>query len=96
MSRLVENAQRILETAELGGATAITILMRGGRPIEISTANDWALDALLFEKRADEAFRVTRQRGELRVEARSRQQTCTLTRRIPGPFSPLALLPFAA
>jgi hypothetical protein len=93
VSRLIDNAQRILDTAELGGATAITILMRAGRPIEINSSNDWCLDALLLEKRADEAFRVTRRGGELKVEGRSRQQTCVLTRRCQAPWP---LLPLAA
>lgn len=83
VSRLLDNAARILETAELGASVAVTILMRGGRPVEVSTANDWSLDALLRERGADEAYRVRRRNGALVVEGRSRSHSCELSRNVP-------------
>jgi hypothetical protein len=88
---LLANAEKILETAEFSGGGPLTILLRGGRPVEITTANDWSLDALLMERQVDEVYRVDRRAGKLRVEARSRYRACVLTERSPA--TALALLP---
>ena len=84
MPTLGATASEILETAVNVGGSSVTILLRGGRVVEMTVANDWALDALLLERGADEAYRVTRWGGETRVEARSRAQSCTLSRRDPS------------
>ena len=78
MQRLLENAQKILETAEFSSSSAVTSLMRGGRPLGMTTSNDWSLSALLAERGADEAYRVTRTGGRLVVEGRSATQRCLL------------------
>lgn len=77
---LVETASNILETATFGAACAITILMRGGRPFEVTAANDWALESLLQERGAEQVFRVQRFGGQVLVEGRSRTASCRLSR----------------
>lgn len=81
MGRLLDNANQILETAELGDASFLTILMRDGRPAEFSTTNDWAPEMLLHEKQADEVYRVTRSDESLVVEGYSRREVVRLTKR---------------
>lgn len=81
---MLTNAEKILETAELGASVAITILMRDGRPVTITSANDWSLDSLLRERGADEAYRVRRSAGKLVVEGRSRTHSCELSRSLVG------------
>ncbi len=91
MDTLLANAQKILETAQLSGSGPVTILMRGGRPVTLTVANDWALDALLREREADEAYRVYRKGGCLTVDGRSRSHSCSVSQRSIA--RPLALLP---
>jgi len=81
MGRLLENANRILETAELGSASFLTILMRDGRPAEFFTTNDWAPEMLLQERQADEVYRVTRSDESLMVEGYSPREVVRLTKR---------------
>lgn len=92
MDTLLANAQKILETARFSGSGPVTILIRDGRPIHLTIANDWSLEALLFERQADEAFRVYRKQGCLTVEGRSRTRSCSVSEK-PLPFPAMALLP---
>lgn len=91
MDTLLANAEKILETAQLAGSGPVTILLRGGRPVELTVANDWSLEALLIERRADQAFRVFRAAGRLTVEGRSHTRSCRVTAQ-PA-VQPAALLP---
>lgn len=84
MSRFLDNAQQILDTAELGDGGPVTILMRAGRPIGLSVVNDWSLEQMRAERGADEAYRVTRRHGKLFVEGRSATQACMLATQTPG------------
>lgn len=84
MSRFLDNAQQILDTAELGDGSPVTILMRDGRPIGLSVVNDWSLDQMRAEQGADEAYRVSRRHGKLFVEGRTASQACLLTSQTPG------------
>ena len=79
---LIETATNILDLAAIGAASAITILMRGGRPIGVTASNDWALESLLQERGAEEAFRVRRLGAQVLVEGRSRTSSCRLTRTV--------------
>jgi hypothetical protein len=88
---LLANAEKILETARFSGGGPVTILLRGGRPIQLTVANDWSLDALLAERGADQAFRVFRSGGHLTVEGRSRTRSCCVSERPAA--RPVALLP---
>ncbi len=81
MERLFANAQRILETAELGAAQSITILIRSGRLVEINQSNDWRLESLLIERNADEVYRVSRKDGHLAIEGRDRSRMVLLSQR---------------
>ena len=81
MSRFVENAERILEVAESAGAAGYavpewTILFtpRGG--IQMVADSDWPLESLQADRGARMAFRVSRQRGKVRVEGRAGARTC--------------------
>ncbi|MDX2180776.1 MAG: hypothetical protein SFV18_14355 [Bryobacteraceae bacterium] len=84
VSGFLENAARILETAELGDGGPVTILLRDGRPISLTVENDWSLDALRRERGADEAFRVSRKNGKLFVEGRSHDRACLLAGNRPA------------
>jgi hypothetical protein len=88
---LLANAERILETATLSGAGPVTILLRGGRPVQLTVANDWSLDSLLAERGADQAFRVSRSGGCVTVEGRSRTRSCSVSERPAA--RPVALIP---
>lgn|GEM_PF-1791969 len=84
MSGFLDNAARILETAELADASPMTILLRDGLPIALTVENDWSLEALRRERGADEAFRVSRRNGKLFVEGRSADRACLLAGNRPA------------
>lgn len=91
MDTLLANAEKILETAQLAGSGPVTILLRGGRPLQLTVANDWSLEALLAERGADQAFRVFRSGGQVTVEGRSHTRSCSVSERPAA--RPVALLP---
>lgn len=91
MDTLLANAEKILETANLAGSGPVTILLRGGRPIQLTVANDWSLESLLAERGADQAFRVFVADGHRTVEGRSRTRSCSVSERPAA--RPVALLP---
>ncbi len=82
MSQLFENAQRIFETAgsvaEAGAGSDYAILIGYDGAIQMVAGCDWALDALRAERGARSAYRVTDVNGQVRVEGRSRAETCVL------------------
>ncbi len=84
MATLGATAAQILETAVNVGGSPVTILLKAGRVVEMTVANDWSLDSLLVERGVDEVYRVSRLQGQTRVEARKRDQICSLTRRDPA------------
>lgn len=91
MDTLLANAEKILETARFAGSGPVTILLRGGRPIHLTVANDWSLESLLAERGADQAFRVFVSGGHRTVEGRSRTRSCSVSERPAA--RPVMLLP---
>ena len=85
MSRFLDNAERILEVAQAAADEpqdlAIVIESRGG--MRMLAAPDFPLEALLAQSGAAMAFRIKREAGNVRVEGRSANETCTLERRSP-------------
>ncbi len=81
VENLLQNASRILETAELGESLSLTIIIAGGRVLEISSVNDWSLEMLIHEHQADEVYRVARMQSLLTVEGCSRTRRVQLTKR---------------
>ena len=83
------DAESIFETARLAsesGSTdcdlAILIGPRGG--IHVLDASGWALPCLLAEHGAQTAYRVTRERGSVRLEGRSGPTACLLRTESPA------------
>jgi hypothetical protein len=93
VGRFLENANRILETAEVGSGEPVTILVRDGRVIGMSIVNDWALESLRRERGAEEAYRVGRRQGKVYVEGRSETQACLLAGRTPADAARQLLAP---
>jgi hypothetical protein len=85
VSRLLDNAERILEVAQAAvdepQDLAIVIESRGG--LRLLAAPDSPLVALLAQSGAAMAFRIKREAGNVRVEGRSATETCLLERRSP-------------
>lgn len=81
MSRFLDNAERILNVAESVHTTGHavsdwTILIGSNGGIRMVAGNDWPLESLRAEQGAGMAYRVSRQRGSVRVEGRAGARTC--------------------
>lgn len=81
MSRFLDNAERILDIAEsiqtaghCPSDWTILVDPRGG--VQMVAGNDWPLESLRAERGAGMAYRVSRQRGAIRVEGRAGARTC--------------------
>jgi hypothetical protein len=81
VENLLKNASRVLETAEIGESLPLTVIIASGRVQKISSVNDWSLEMLIQEYRADEAYRVSRVRSLLTVEGCSRTGRVHLSKR---------------
>ena len=77
VSAFLENAQRILATAT-GGSEELAILIDASGAIHMIAGADWPLDRLMAHHGAREGFRVSRQSGTVRVDGRSRTESCSL------------------
>jgi len=92
---LLENAQKILETAESAArngesCTSLTILMGLEGGMRVIAQSDWPLDSLALHYGARAVFRVSERYGCIRVEAREGARSCILE---SSPAPPLHLLP---
>ncbi len=81
VSRFWEDAQKVFETArcslEAGheiSETTILVSPEGG--ISLIVDSDWPLNSLQAHRGAVVAYRVSQQRGKLRLEGRAGSQTC--------------------
>ena len=85
MNRLTEQAQRILDVALCGrdGADVTVIIQPDGR-IHMLAESDWPLDSLAQRHGAQAVYRVSRDRGSVRVEGREGAKTCVLEVAAPG------------
>jgi hypothetical protein len=91
VSRFVDHAQNILDAAESAGScSAMTILM-GPTGIRLIADSDWPLDSLLSHHGANTAYRVTENRGAVRVEGREGSRRCVLESVSPATTARLLL-----
>lgn len=77
------NAEDIFETARQAGRSGEpdcdwAILIGPQGHIQMLEASGWALSSLLEQNGARTAYRITRERGSVRLEGRSGSQTCVL------------------
>lgn len=84
MSRFLDNAASIFETAESGAEAGmmpsdVTILVgvEGGIRVVAGTS-DWPLDSLRTTRGAEMAYRISSASGRVRVEGRSRSESCLM------------------
>lgn len=79
VTRFVERAQQLLDTAAAGPAgSEMTVLIGHDGAIQLSSGSDWPLDSLARERGARAAYRVSRAHGRIRVEGRQGSETCVL------------------
>lgn len=78
VEQLSRVAERILETARLTPGADWTVLITHAGQTQMLSANDWPLDALLAERGAAMAFRVTHRTSAVIVEGRSLRDRCRL------------------
>lgn len=85
MSRFLKDAEQILTAAGSADEPEISILIHGRSGIHmVMGKGDWPLESLLAESGAGAAYRVSHRDGEVRVEGRSRSESCVLRKRISG------------
>ena len=69
----------ILEAAESAGSCSnMTILISQEGGIQMIADSDWPLDSLSWHHGAKTAYRVSQQRGAVRVEGREGSRTCVM------------------
>jgi hypothetical protein len=95
VSRFAQHAQNILDAAESAEShssmtPAMTILL-GPNGIHMIVDSDWPLDSLLSHHGAETAYRVTEQRGSVRVEGREGSRSCVLQSVSPAQTARLLL-----
>ena len=81
MSRFLENANEIFETASAapsGSSASLTILIRPSGQIHIVDGGNSPIDVLQSEHGCRTAFRVSRDGQHVRVEGRDGTNRCTL------------------
>jgi hypothetical protein len=79
----VEHAREIMEAAESAsgkgnGCSEMTILIGQDGALRLIKDSDWPLDSLAHHHGAKSAYRVSEQRGSVRVEGREGMRTCLL------------------
>jgi hypothetical protein len=69
----------IMEAAESAGSCSnMTILIGQEGGIHMIADSDWPLDSLSWHHGAKTAYRVSEQRGSVRVEGREGSRTCVM------------------
>lgn len=94
VSRLVQHAQEILATAEAAaskGETCSPLTILIGQDGAIRLLSEWPLDSLALHHGARSAFRVSSDRGSLRVEGREGSRACVLESSSPARIARLML-----
>jgi hypothetical protein len=82
VSRFLQDAEQILAASGPAGESEFSILIHGQRGIHmVAGKSDWPLESLLRESGAGAAYRVVHSGGEVRVEGRSRSESCVLRKR---------------
>ncbi|HEY1335947.1 MAG TPA: hypothetical protein VGF59_00490 [Bryobacteraceae bacterium] len=79
MNAFIRHAEEIFRTAQAGiGDCDLAFLVREGGGIQVVTAPESELEALRIFHGADAAYRVRRGPDGVRLEARSRTDSCRL------------------
>src|SRR5258706_8078935 len=83
VSRFTEHAARLLEAAESASAhgescSNMTILIANDGGIRMFADSDWPLDSLALHHGAEAAYRVSEERGSVRVAGRQGSRRCLL------------------
>jgi hypothetical protein len=78
VSRFIDHAQSILDAAESAGSSSAMTILMGPTGIRMIADSDWPLDSLLSHHGANTAYRVTENRGAVRVEGREGSRRCVL------------------
>ncbi len=91
-----EQAQSILDAAESAASrgetcSEMTILIGQDGGIHMLADSDWPLDSLALHHGARSAYRVTGNKGSVRVEAREGARVCVLETRNPAHTARLLL-----
>ena len=74
-----QRAQELLEAAIAGPAgSEMTVLIGHDGAIQLCADSDWPLESLARERGARSAYRVSSNRGGVRVEGREGLRTCVL------------------
>jgi hypothetical protein len=95
VSPLLKHAEEIFTTAQQGVEDCqLSILVGSDGAIHMLPAADWELEPLRLHYGARAAYRVSRSRGQVRVEGRTVDHSCTL--RTPRNPPPHLLLPEVA
>jgi hypothetical protein len=91
VSHFAENAQRILDAAESAGSCSEMTILIGQDGIRMIANSDWPLDSLLWHHGARTAYRVSENRGSVRVEGREGSRRCVLESSSPSRVARLLL-----
>ena len=96
MTRFAEQAHSILEAAESAAGhgespSEMTILIGQDGGIHMIADCDWPLDSLTWHHGARTAYRVSEQKGTVRVEGREGSRTCVLESAKPAHIARLLL-----
>jgi hypothetical protein len=88
VSAFLKDAEEIFETARQGGAEDCELAILVGRDggIHMLPASGWELETLRLHHGARAAYRVTRNGGGVRLEARSADEACLLQAKPPKPW----------
>src|SRR6476659_89071 len=71
---IFDTARTALESGQPPGELTIIVGREGG--IRVITESDWSLDSLAAEHGSASIYRVTQQKGSVRLEGRSGARTC--------------------
>jgi hypothetical protein len=96
VSRFAEHALQILDAAESASlhgesCSEMTILIGRDGGIRMVADSDWPLDSLALHHGAQSAYRVSEQKGSVRVEGREGSRTCLLESATPSRTARLLL-----
>jgi hypothetical protein len=92
VSRFVDHAQSILDAAESAGSCSEVTILLGPDGIRMIADSDWPLDSLLSHHAANTAYRVSENRGALRVEGREGSRRCVFESVRPSQTARLLLV----
>jgi hypothetical protein len=79
------NAERIFETAtSASGADDLSILIGQDGAVHMLMGSDWPIGSLQAHHGARAAYRVSRSNSQVRVEGKSRTESCLLQSELPS------------